>query len=171
MQQVKKGDLVTIDYEGRLKNGETFETTTETGPLELEIGQNAVLPAFEQALLGMKTGETKLIEVPAENGFGPKLPELIQNFERKIFGAGINPQPGMVLGMTMEKDGSAQQVPGLVTEVSGNQVTIDFNHPLAGENLLFRITIKAVGGKTGLPENCIPVTGNSCRSSGCGSCN
>jgi peptidylprolyl isomerase len=170
MRQVKQGDKITIDYEGRVKDGELFETTTETGPLQFEVGSNSVMPAFEQAVLGMKTDEVKIIEIPAENGYGPKLDHLVQSFNREVFDHRINPQVGMVLGMTMEKDGENKQVPGVVTEASDEQVTIDFNHPLAGRTLLFRITVKAIGETGKQEESCTPAAG-SCPASGCSSCN
>jgi peptidylprolyl isomerase len=170
MQRVEKGDLVTVEYEGRVKDGDLFETTAETGPLKFEVGQGNVLPAFEQAVLGMTTNETKIIEIPAENAYGPKVAELVQSFDRKVFGASINPAPGMVLGMSMDKDGEQKQVPGIVTDVSGDLITIDFNHPLAGKALLFRITLKAIGETAGPEGDCAPATGGACPSSGCGSC-
>jgi FKBP-type peptidyl-prolyl cis-trans isomerase 2 len=169
MQRVEKGDLVTVEYEGRVKDGDMFETTAETGPLQFEVGNGHVLPAFEQAVHGMTINETKIIEIPVENAYGPKVAELVQSFDRKVFGEGINPAPGMVLAMAMDKDGEKKQVPGMVTEVSGNTVTIDFNHPLAGQPLLFRITVKAIG-ETAKPESdCTPAAGSACPS-GCGSC-
>jgi FKBP-type peptidyl-prolyl cis-trans isomerase 2 len=170
MQRVEKGDLVTVEYEGRTKDGDTFENTAETGPLQFKVGKGHVLPAFEQAVLGMRVSETKIIEIPAENAYGPKVAELVQSFDRKVFGERINPTPGMVLAMSMDKDGEKKQVPGMVTEVSGNMVTIDFNHPLAGQTLLFRITLKAIGETAGPEDGCTPAAGGSCPSSGCGSC-
>jgi FKBP-type peptidyl-prolyl cis-trans isomerase SlyD len=75
-----------------------------------------------------------------------------------------------VLGMSMDKDGEQKQVPGIVTDVSGDLITIDFNHPLAGKALLFRITLKAIGETAGPEGDCAPATGGACPSSGCGSC-
>jgi FKBP-type peptidyl-prolyl cis-trans isomerase 2 len=169
MQRIEKGDLVTVEYEGRIKDGDLFETTAETGPLQFEVGCGNVLPAFEQAVLGMTVNETKIIEIPAENAYGPKNTELVQTFDRKVFGERINPVPGMILGMTMEREGEKQQVPGVITEVNGDMVTIDFNHPLAGQNLLFRITLKAIGKNAG-SDGCTPVNGGACSSSGCSTC-
>jgi peptidylprolyl isomerase len=144
MQRVKKGDCVIIEYVGTLQNGDVFETTAEVGPLEFKVGESAVLPAFEETVIGMAAGETRTMELPPEQAYGPRREELVQTFERAIFGAAIEPKPGMVLGMTLEREGKSEKVPGLVTEMADGKVTIDFNHPLAGQKLMFTITLQGI---------------------------
>ena len=105
MGPIKQNDHVTVTYEGRLANGELFDSTENSGPLTFEIGSNTVLPAFEQELLGMKTGERKVITILPEAAYGLKQSDLIQTFARQIFGKEIVPQPGMVLGLNLDKNG------------------------------------------------------------------
>ncbi len=143
MQRVKENDSVTVVYDGLLDNGELFESSADTGPLQFTLGSNSVLPSFEEAVLGMAVGETKTVEVNGEETFGARRPELIQTVDRATF-AGKEIQPGMVLGMQMEKDGASHQVPAMVTAVDDATVTIDFNHPLAGQKLTYRITVKEI---------------------------
>lgn len=144
MQKVKEGDYVTITYEGVLADGEIFETATEDAPFEFMVGQNSVYPSFESGVIGMQPGETRSITVSSEEAYGPRIEELVQTFERKVFGDRIEPKPGMVVGMTVERDGENHQVPATIVEVAGETVTVDYNHPLAGQDLFYRITLQSV---------------------------
>jgi len=143
MQRAKKNDRVTVVYDGLLENGELFESSADTGPLVFTIGANNVLPRFEETVLDMAVGETKTVEVDSVETFGPRRPDLVQTVDRKTF-ADKDIQPGMILGMQMEKDGQEHQVPALVTAVTDDTVTVDFNHPLAGQMLTYRITVKEI---------------------------
>lgn len=144
MNKVEKGDLVSVVYDGLLSNNEVFESSKDTGPLEFRVGENSVLPGFENAVLGMTEEEEKTINLVPDEAYGPKKEELIHTVNRKVFGEKIDPQPGMVLGLTINRDGHKEKVPAMVTEISGENVTVDFNHPLAGRTLTYKITIKEI---------------------------
>jgi len=144
MEKIEHGDYVTVTYTGRLKNNEVFESTDNTGPLEFQIGANSVLPGFENALLGMTANENKTIHLPADEAYGPVREELIHTVNRAVFGDKITPKPGIVLGLTVERDGQKQKVPVMIKEIVGDEVIIDFNHPLAGQDLTYHITVTAV---------------------------
>ena len=163
MTKVQEGDLVTVVYDGLLDNGEVFESSKDTGPLKFTVGLGTVMDAFEKGVIGMDQGETKEIKVTPQDGFGEQDPELIQTIERNSLGDGIDPQVGMVLGMTLEKDGQSHQVPAMVVEVDGDQVTIDYNHPLSGKSLTYKITVEKNEGLQ------LPIAGQG-DSGGCG-CN
>jgi FKBP-type peptidyl-prolyl cis-trans isomerase 2 len=92
----------------------------------------------------MAPGETRTIRVGPEEAYGQRREELIQTLDRGVFGEKIEPQPGMILGVTVEKDGRNHQVPVMILTVNGDQVSVDYNHPLAGQELLYRITILAI---------------------------
>ncbi|MBU0481439.1 MAG: peptidylprolyl isomerase [Proteobacteria bacterium] len=143
-QHVQEGDFITVVYDGILDNGEIFETSSDTGPLEFTVGLGNVMAAFENGVLGMCKGETREIKVSPEEGFGPHNPELTQTIDRDSLGTNIEPKIGMVLGMTLEKDGQTHQVPAMVVDISGDQVIVDYNHPLAGRELTYRITVKDI---------------------------
>jgi len=144
MNKVEKGDLVSVVYDGLLSNNEVFESSKDTGPLEFRVGENSVLPGFENAVLGMTEEEEKTINLAPDEAYGPKKEELIHTVNRKVFGEKIDPQPGMVLGLTINRDGHKEKVPAMVTEISGENVTVDFNHPLAGRTLTYKITVKEI---------------------------
>ncbi len=143
MQCVKHNDCVTVIYEGLLQSGEVFESSDDTGPLSFQLGSNEVFPAFETAILGMAVGETKTVILQPEEAYGPKKEELIQTVDRSVFGD-KEIQAGVVVGMNMEKEGKEYQVPATITEINGQQVTVDFNHPLAGEELTYKITLQSI---------------------------
>jgi FKBP-type peptidyl-prolyl cis-trans isomerase 2 len=144
MQPAQTGDQVTLVYDGVLANGEIFESSADTGPLEFTLGDGSVMPAFEAAVLGMKAGESKNIKIPPKNAYGERNEDLVQTVSSKVINTQAELAPGMVVGLTMERDGKAQQVPAMVTKVDGDRITVDFNHPLAGQELIYRITVQSV---------------------------
>lgn len=144
MKRVEEGDYVGVLYEGLLGNNEVFESTTDTGPLEFQVGEGSVFAGFEKAILGMAENEQKTVDLQPEETYGPKRKELIHTLKRGALGEKISPSPGMLLGMTMEKDGKTLKIPAMVVEVEGDDVTIDFNHPLAGQVLTYKITVKSI---------------------------
>lgn len=173
MQRVSENDTVTIIYDGLLPSGEQFDSSQDTGPLQFQLGSGSVLPAFEQAVLGMAAQETKSITVAAKDAYGLKNEDLILTVSRQ----GLADQaiaPGMILGLNMEKDGEQHKVPATVLAVAAETVTVDFNHPLAGQDITYRITLLSIdtpaaeeadcgcsssrtgspGGKGGCTPNC-----------------
>jgi FKBP-type peptidyl-prolyl cis-trans isomerase 2 len=152
MQRVSDNDFVTVRYEGMLTNGEIFESSEDTGPLEFQLGTNSVMAAFEKAVYGMAVKETRTVTIPPEEAYGPKHQELVYTVERRLFKEKeIN--PGMVLGLDINKDGEVHKVPGTVVEADGEKVVVDFNHPLAGQDLVYKITLESIG--------CPPKTGGN----------
>jgi FKBP-type peptidyl-prolyl cis-trans isomerase 2 len=143
MQRVSQNDSVTIVYDGLLPNGEQFDSSQDTGPLQFQLGTGAVLPAFEQAVLGMAPQETKSITVAAKDAYGLKNEELVIALSRQGF-AGQTIAPGMILGMNMERDGQQHKVPATVLSVDAETMTVDFNHPLAGQDITYRITLLSI---------------------------
>ena len=144
MQKVKEGDYVTITYEGTLASGEIFESASEESPFEFALGQQCVFPSFESGIIGMAPGESRTIKVGPEEAYGKRRDELVQTLNRSAFGEKAEPQPGMIVGMTMEKDDQNHQVPAMIMAVDGDQITVDYNHPLAGQELLYRITLQTI---------------------------
>jgi len=144
MSDINANDLVVVDYEGFLDNGEIFDTTRENGPLEFQVGTQAVLPAFEEAVIGLAVGESTEVSIPAASAYGEHNEEMVFELDRQHLGGDIDPQPGMVLAMTMEKEGQEHKFPATVAAINGDKVTMDFNHPLAGKDLRFKLTLKEV---------------------------
>jgi FKBP-type peptidyl-prolyl cis-trans isomerase 2 len=145
MQQAKLGDCITVDYEGYLENGEIFESTKDAGELEFTLGTASVLIGLEEGMIGAAIGETREITISPEDAFGPHQKELIQELDKSVFGARSSElQTGMILHLTMPKDGKDQQIPATVIQLSDDTVTVDYNHPLAGQTLTYKVTLKTI---------------------------
>ncbi len=144
MPGAKLGDLVTVIYDGKLETGEVFESSQETGPLKFRIGSGGVMPAFEEGVIGMELDETREIILQPEQAYGPAQEELVHTLPRSTWAPDADIRPGVVVGINMEKDGKEHKIPAMVTNLEGDRVTIDFNHPLAGKKVIFKITMKKI---------------------------
>ena len=167
MQRVSENDSVTIVYDGLLSTGEKFDSSQDTGPLQFQLGDGSVLPAFEQAVLGMAAQETRSITVLAKDAYGLKNEELIITVNRRSFAD----QPlaeGMILGMNMEQDGQQHKVPATVLSVAAETVTVDFNHPLAGQDITYQITLLSIDTPATEAAGCGCGTGGCTPNRGCG---
>jgi len=89
----------------------------------------------------MKVGEKKKIRVEPEACYGSRMKDLLQEIKRENLGNDIDPKPGMIVSLTVEKEGQSHKVPATVIEVKDNTVTIDYNHPLAGHNLTYDLEV------------------------------
>jgi FKBP-type peptidyl-prolyl cis-trans isomerase 2 len=144
MQTAQPGDLVTVIYEGMIENGEIFESYKDSGPLAFRIGTGSVLPGFEEAVVGMAINESRELVLPPERAYGRHDGNLLHTVSRSCWEAGADIRPGVVVAMTMEKDGENHRVPATVIETAGDTVTVDFNHPLAGKTVIYRITLQNI---------------------------
>lgn len=138
MQQVKKGDTIKVHYHGKLTDGSTFDSSEGREPLEFEVGGGMVIPGFDEGVTGMAVGEKKTILIPADEAYGPKQEEMLMEFPRDRFPADMVPEVGMQLNMS---NGSGQNFPVTITEVGDENVMLDANHPLAGEDLTFDLEL------------------------------
>ena len=137
-EQAKNGDTVRVHYTGRLEDGQVFDTSTEGDPLEFQLGAGEVIPGFDQGVQGMEIGEKKTIEIPVDEGYGPRVDQLVQAVPRQGMNLDAEPQAGMSLIMQLP-DGN--QIPVTITEVTEEFITLDANHPLAGQKLFFDIEL------------------------------
>jgi peptidylprolyl isomerase len=132
MAQARTGDHVKIHYTGRLDDGTVFATTEDAEPMEFTLGMNDVLPVIEEAVEGMTPGERKTVYVASEEAFGPWREELIHEIPRDSLPEDMELEAGQQLWV--DQPGN-QPVIVSVLDVSDSTVTIDANHPLAGEDL------------------------------------
>lgn len=138
MAQAKRGDTVKVHYVGTFEDGTVFDTSREREPLPFTIGEGEVIPGFEAAVVGMNPGESKKVVIPAENAYGPRHEEMVLVVERQHLPEGVDPQVGQQYQIP-QSDG--QSILVTVTDTSESSVTLDGNHPLAGQELTFEIEL------------------------------
>jgi peptidylprolyl isomerase len=139
--QAETGSTVTIRYIGTLDNGRIFHSTDGHSPMTVTIGADQIFPAFERALIDMRAGETKNVVLSAEEAYGPRLRENVLQIARNAFPAGKEITVGQKL--SIEFTGGASRVM-VVTAATDSDVTLDGNHPLAGLELTFAVTVDLV---------------------------
>ena len=148
MAQAQHGDKVRVSYTGMLDDGTVFDATEESGncnagsgPLEFIIGEGSVIPGFEAAVVGMKTGQEKRVVIPVDQAYGPHMAELVADIDRSDLPEGMNPEPGQHMEVVLEE---GQTFPVMVIGVTPEKISLDANHPLAGQNLTFDIRLDAI---------------------------
>lgn len=141
MAEAKHGDTVDVNYTGKLSDGTVFDTSTDRELLRVQIGEEQVIPGFEQALIGMNPGETKTVTIPADQAYGPHREELIAVVDRTRFPENLQPSVGQEFQVRQE-GGRIFDV--TVVEVSDTNVVLDANHPLAGKDLTFDICLEGI---------------------------
>ena len=146
MKQVKSGDKVKVHYHGRLTNGETFDSSTGRAPLEFEVGSGMVIKGFDDGVTGMAVGDKKTINIPFDEAYGPRNPDMIIEMPKDRFPPDMQLEVGMPLSMS---DG-AQNFQVIVTEVKDDAVMLDANHPLAGQDLIFDLELVEIVGSSPL---------------------
>jgi peptidylprolyl isomerase len=135
-ERAQKGDTVQVHYTGRLADGQAFDSSEDGEPLEFEVGAGTVIKGFDEGVEGMNVGDKKQIEIETNEAYGERIEGLVQTITRDGFNLDTEPQVGMNLVMQLP-DGN--QIPVAVTEVTENSITLDANHPLAGEKLIFDV--------------------------------
>jgi peptidylprolyl isomerase len=135
------GDTVRVNYKGTLADGTVFDSSEGRDPLEFVVGTGQVIPGFDAAVSELAVGETTTVTILAEDAYGEKAEEGLQTFPRDAFPPDSNPEVGWAVELSAP-DG--QRIPATVAEVTDESITLDFNHPLAGEDLTFEITLLEV---------------------------
>jgi peptidylprolyl isomerase len=141
MAQAKQGDTVQIHYTGKLQDGTVFDSSVDREPLSFSLGSGQVIPGFESAVVGMSPGETKTAQIGSDDAYGPRRSEMVLVVEREK----IPDEIPLDIGQRLQLQGpQGQTMPVVVAEVSDAEVTLDANHPLAGEDLTFDIELVAI---------------------------
>lgn len=138
MAQAKKDDQVKVHYTGRLTDGTEFDASPENAPLEFTIGKGEVIPGFEEAVDGMSPGEKKTVNLSSDQAYGPHRQEMVAEIERKNIPEDLKLEIGNQLEVTQE---NGQPFVVKITGLSEETVTLDANHPLAGQELVFDIEL------------------------------
>ena len=134
----KKGDTVVVHYRGMLKNGKEFDSSEGREPLQLIIGSGSMIPGFEKAVSAMKVGETKNVTIKSSEAYGPLRQDLILEIKRDKLPLGMTPK----VGDKLQIRGGATEVK--VVKATDTSITVDANHELAGQDLIFTLKLVAI---------------------------
>ena len=136
-QRIGAATQVTLHFAIKLDNGNVVDSTFDKQPATFTVGDGSLLPGFEQALYGLKAGDKRSLPIGPEQGFGQGNPQNVQVMPRAQF-ADMELSEGLLI---IFNDAANAELPGVVKAFDANQVTIDFNHPLAGKDLTFDVEI------------------------------
>ncbi len=141
MITAQNGDIVRINYSGRLVDGTPFDSSEGRAPLEFTLGQGQVIRGLEQHVTGMQTGEKSTVTIASDDAYGPRRDEAVQQLDRSKVPSGIELNIGTQL-QARTSDGA--MMPIVVVALDDASVTVDANHPLAGQDLVFEVEIVEV---------------------------
>ena len=136
-QRIGQNTQVTLHFALRLENGDTVDSTFDKQPATFKVGDGNLLPGFEAALFGFKAGDKRTLQILPENAFGQPNPQNVQIIPRSQF-QDMELSEGLLV---IFNDAANTELPGVVKEFGDEQVTIDFNHPLAGRTVHFDIEV------------------------------
>lgn len=137
MAQARAGDTVRVHYTGRLGDGTVFDSSQGHDPLEFTLGTGQVIAGFDAAVSGMSPGDARTVTIPVDEAYGPRRPEMVQTVPREQFPTHVEPE----LGQQFQVTNGQQMAVVTVTQVSEEGVTLDGNHPLAGQDLTFELSL------------------------------
>ena len=141
MSQIKTGDTVKVHYTGKLADGSEFDSSINKEPMQFKIGEGKLIPGFEQAVVGMSVGEKNTFTIPSTEAYGERRDDMNVNVEKEKLPDDLEPELGQQLQI-QQQDGNA--IPVVIADVTDTHVTLDANHPLAGEDLTFEIEVVEV---------------------------
>lgn len=142
MPQAKNGDTVKIHYTGKLDDGTVFDSSLGREPLEFTIGSGQVIPGFEEMVIGLAPGDSKTSTIPVDQAYGQRREDMVIQVDRSQLPPDLTPEVGQEL-YVQQPGGYA--MPVVVVDTDESTITIDANHPLAGQDLTFEIQLVSVG--------------------------
>jgi peptidylprolyl isomerase len=140
MAQAKHGDTVSVHYTGTLKDGSEFDSSRGRDPIQFTVGSGQVIPGFDDAITGMEIGDTKTVTIPATEAYGPRRDEMVLHVPRAQFPPHIAPEVGQQLQVGQGDEAFTVTV----RDVGDDDVVLDGNHPLAGEDLTFALELVGI---------------------------
>jgi len=138
MPVATKGNTVKVHYTGTLQNGQVFDSSENREPIEFVVGDGNMIKGFDTAVEGMETGSNKRVVIPSEEAYGEKRQDMVVDIPIDQVPPEIKPEVGMDLSIQNQ---NGQPTPVKVVHVDEEKITLDANHPLAGEDLTFDITL------------------------------
>ncbi len=141
MTTAQTGNKVRVHYTGRLDDGQVFDSSEGGTPLAFTIGSGQVIPGFETGVLGMSPGDTKTVNIPCADAYGEHRDDGVMQVPRDEF----PPDMPLAVGSSVQgQQQSGQQVTFTIVALTDAEVTLDANHPLAGKDLTFDLTLVSI---------------------------
>ncbi|MFT5232801.1 MAG: FKBP-type peptidyl-prolyl cis-trans isomerase 2 [Candidatus Krumholzibacteriia bacterium] len=134
---IEAGKSVKVHYKGTLADGTVFDSSEGGDPIDFEIGSGQVIPGFDAAIRGMEVGQTEVVQIVCEEAYGEPREEMIGEIPRAELPEDLEPEVDMVLEMQSPEG----NMPVRIVAVAEEAVTLDANHPLAGHDLTFELTL------------------------------
>ncbi len=163
MEKVRAGQYAQVHYTGKLMDGTVFDSSEGRQPLEFRVGSGQVIPGFDREIEGMALQEEKTFLIKSEDAYGPERDDLIQSFPRDILG-GREVEVGQELWFKSPQG----PVPGKISALEAETVTVDFNHPLAGRDLEFSVKLVGISNSPTQIQGGCSCSSSSCDPGACG---
>lgn len=137
MTEIKAGDQVQIHFTGRFTDGTVFDSSEGRSPLEFTAGGDEVIAGVSQAVIGMKIGDSKTVQIPPTQGFGDRNPDQVQRVDRNL----LPPDVQVGTALQAQSEDGKQSFTVWVAELDDQTALLDANHPLSGRDLEFDIEL------------------------------
>jgi FKBP-type peptidyl-prolyl cis-trans isomerase SlpA len=134
--EVDLGTKVTLHFALVLEDGDVIDSNFETAPATFTVGDGNLLPGFESTLIGLENGDEREFTIPPEEAFGQHNPQNVQRVDRSNFD-----QQELEVGAMFSFQNGDGELPGVIIEFEDEEILVDFNHPLAGKNIIFQVKI------------------------------
>lgn len=141
LTRIGHGSQVSLHLSLTLADGTEVVSTFDDEPINFQMGDGTLREGMEMALFGLRPGDEQSILLDAEHAYGERLEGMVQPLPREAFPDDMPLEPGSIVTFDSEED---QDLPGTVLEINDTQVLVDFNHPLAGYELMFRVQVLEV---------------------------
>ena len=135
---VKSGSKVKVEYIGKLADGTVFDESGKGTPIDFVVGEKKLIAGFENGVIGMKAGETRTVNIPKAEGYGEWDTTLLRKFPKTSLPADFQAVKGMSIKLNLINGNS---VPAVIYDINDEFIVVDLNHPLAGKDLVFEITV------------------------------
>ena len=140
-QRIGQNSQVTLHFALKFENGDVVDSNFDKAPATFTVGDSSLLPGFERSLFGLKGGDERSFQIPPEQGFGTPNEQNVQVMPRSDFASDMELDYGVLV---IFKDAAGGEMPGVIKDFNDQQVTVDFNHPLAGKVITFDVKIITV---------------------------
>lgn len=139
--EVSVGDSIEVEYEGSLKDGKIFDSSKGRAPLAFKVGAGQMIKGFDSGVVGMKLNEEKIINIKAADAYGERDNKMIQKFPKDFFPKDYKLEKGAEVGLRHQ---NGQPMNATITDIMADGVMLDFNHFLAGKDLIFKVKVVSI---------------------------